>query len=536
MPFTYPSTIYDKPRNLLSVLGTFWADIYERKDQVSSLVRGKAVVEMQTMLDLMEVIASLSRYTVPIYHKDNWYQLRLLASQQNTAATSLARYDGKYDYDTGLRYDVPPESQYFAFPLPANLDEIPCILNRFIEPTLTWTNSIDYQIDQQSRSLVFHKDPFTDPRVLLRPVYDQGVIVDQEAILWVFRGSWDWQLVYQQFAYVLGLRLKSSVGYRDLMNTLFDAIVGGTAHRQVQLAFSAMTGIPLVREAEETVKEIALDKSARLIITDRHVYKFVPDAMPVVAVGDVVHAGDSLTDALQFFEFNRGQVDDSLRGLAMGEGFLASCYYGDLIFENKEVPLEVITDDPSGFTKIKFPLGGFPADVERFFADLHANGIAAATTPIAECEDCETVIHPGQPCETEDVVLRRGTLAHLLDIRPTRQGEPTAAALPAYINPLKFLIENVLRNNAALVRVRVGQLGPQGVGLQNARLLRKIVPPHTALIVLLELTPASDSVTTNRIAETISTFDAVNPVSDTISAARIREGRPVVRMVSGTCQ
>jgi hypothetical protein len=536
MPYIYPSTIYDKPRNLLAVLGTFWADVYERKDQVSSLVRGKAVVEMQTMLDVLELIASLSRYTVPIFHKDNWYQLRLLASERNTALTSLARFDGTYNYDAGLSFDVPPETQYYAFPLPTNLEEVPCILNRFIEPTLTWTNTIDYQVDLQARALVFYKDPFADPRVLLRPVYEAGAVVDQEAIIWVFRGSFDWNLIYQQFAYVLGLRLRSSTGYRDLMNTLFDAIVGGTAHRQVQLAFSAMTGIPLVREAEETVKEIALDKSARLIITDRNVYKFVPEATPIVAVGDVVQAGDSLTDALQFFEFNRGQVSDTLRGLAMGEGFLASCYYGDLIFENKEVPLEVITDDPSGFTKLKFALGGFPADVERFFADLHEAGVAAATQPIADCEDCETIIHPGQPCETDDVVLRRGTLAHLLDTRPVRQGEPTAAALPAYINPLKFLVENVLRNNAALIRIRTGQLGPQGVGLQNARLLQKIVPPHTALIVLLELTPATDSVTTNRIAETISTFTAVNPVSDTINAARIREGSPVVRMVSGTCQ
>jgi hypothetical protein len=529
----YPATIYDQPKVLLSTMGTFWADIYDRKDQVSAYVQAKANLELQSMLDAAQTIAALSRYEVPIFHRDNWYLLVVRESQRNSAATSLPRYDTGLVYDGIDSYDVPLISDAHAFPLPKDLVDAPLVLNRFLSASLTWTKNVDFTIDTTIGAITFRQNPFTDPRVTVRPVYEDGTIVDREALLWVFKGDFDWETIYRQFGYVLDLRLKSSQGYREIMNAVFDSIVGGTAKRQVEAAFSAMTGVPLVEEATETVEFIELDKSHRLIITDQHVYKFHPDANPIVSVGDTVHAGDPLVDSFLFFEFNRGQLDDRLQALAMGPGFLASCYYGDLVFENKEFPLEVITDDPSGFTKLRFPLGGFPLDVDRFFDDLHANGVAEALRPIDNCEDVSTLRIPGDGCDTEDQHYRRGTLAHLLDQRPVRDGEPTAAALPTTINPLLFLAQNILRSNCVVVQIKASTLG-QGVGLRNSRLLRKIVPPQTALIVIVELTPAADSVTTNAVGETVGTFAAMEPRRDEIAA--VSEHRPQLRLVSGVCQ
>jgi hypothetical protein len=532
----FPAGIYDQPKALLQSLGNFWADIYDRRDQISSYVRAKAGVETQSMLDLLATIAALSRYTVPLFHKDNWFELTLLESQRNGPQTGLIRYgDTGIVYDGIYSYDVPVDSDKHAFPLPNSLVDAPLILDRFISPTLSWAKNVDFTIDSPRGSLTFRINPFTDPRVLVRPVYKDGAIIDREAVLWIFRGDFDFETIYQQFGYVLGLRLKSSEGYRQLMNAIFDAIVGGTARRQLELAFVAMTGIPLVQEATETVQAIDLDKSNRLIITDRHVYKFDSEVTPTVEIGDTVHRGDSLVDALQFFEFNRGQLDDQLKALALGPGLLASCYYGELIFENKDFPLEVITNDPSGFTKVKFPLGGFPLDVERFFDDLHANGVLAAAKPIEDCVETPKLRIPGDGCDTEDVFYRQGTLAHMLDLREVRDSEPTASALPTTINPLKFLVENVLRGNVFVVQVKNRYLGSGQVGLHNSRLLRKIVPPHTALIVIVELTPAADSVTTDAISETIGTFDALELRTDEVTNG-VREHRPQLRLISGACQ
>lgn len=533
--YKFPQTVYDQPRNLLSALGSFWSSIYDRRDQVLSYAAGKCSVESQAMLDVLELIASMSRYTVPIFHTDQWYELRLRESQRNDAATSLLRYDGATNFGEGHAYDVPVDSGFHSFPLPSRLSEAPVIVNRFAAPSLTWLSGIDYLVDVERQALVFHANPFTDNRVIKQPVYEDGLIVDREALLWIFRGQYDLSHVYEQFAYAINLRMKSSKGYRDLMNAVFDAIVGGTAVRQIETAFSALTGIPLAQEPTETVKFIHRDNNSRLVITDQHTYKFDLEALPIVEVGDEVRAGQPLVDALRFYEFNRGQVDATLQGLAMGRGFLANCYYGDLIFENKDVPLEVITDDPSGYTKLKFPLGGFPADVERFFEALHANGVSAASEPVDPCETADAIRTPGDDCDTETTYGRRGTLAHLLDTRTNRVGEPRASNLPRNINPLQFLMGNILRGGIFLVRIKASHLS-NGLGLHHARLLQKVVPPHTALLVLVELTAQTDSVTTNRITEAISTFAAMEPLRDELVTSRVREGKIAVRLVSGTCQ
>jgi hypothetical protein len=352
------------------------------------------------------------------------------------------------------------------------------------------------------------------------------VVVDEVATLWVFRGQFDWEQVYRQFAYVLGLKLQSSSGYRDIMNAVFDSIVGGTTQRAMQLAMSVITGIPLVVETEETVVEVTTDANHLLVVTDQHAYRFKNTATATAAAGDVVHTGDSLVDALAFYELNHGDVPTAIPALAMGAGFLASCYYGDLVFENKSVPLETTEaeDAPYGYTYVRFGLGGFPLDVTKFFDDMHLRGIAEAERPIAECEDVETITIP--EIGMDDRYIRRGTLAHRLDTRTTRVGEPTAAALPATINPLQFLVANVLRNNLTVIRVNMSGLGADALGLHHAELLHRIMPPHTAVIVLVVLDTEVDSIdpATYINDSTVTTLIGVNPRVDTILAADIYDG------------
>lgn len=530
--FPFPNTVYDEPQNLLAVLGSWWADDYASKDQVSSLVRGKAQVENQTMLDVMELIASLSRFSVPIYHTDNWYPLYIKASERNDANTSLLRYNGSRNYDQGDHFDVPQQSPYHAFPKPADLVEAPLIMNRFTDPTLTQNQNIDYIL--QDNAIIFRNNPFNDPRVAKRTVYKNGRVIDTEAILWVYRGQFDWDTIYRQFAYVLGMRLQSSQGYRDIMNAVYDAMVGGTTRGDILQAFSAMVGVPLVREERETVEDIVADRENLIIITDQHVYKFGLMAVPTVEVGDVVYRGTPLTDALRVHEFNRGETPEDLAALALGEGFLSTCFYADLIFENKDVPLVVTENDPTGYTRVSWDLGGFPLDVEQFFDDLHQRGVEEAERPIDPCEELKTVRYPANDCDETEYLGRRGTLAHLLDLRAEQVGEPKAAHLPATINPLQFLITNVLRNNAFVVRVKAASAGSDGVGLHNVRLLRKVAPPHTAMILVVDLTAAKDSVTVDNVTEQVATFVGMEPLSDTVDM--VSDARVTIRVINGTCQ
>lgn len=532
--FKYPNTIYDVPRNLLALLGSWWAEEYAGKDQTLGVVQGKSQIENQSALDMLNMIAAISRFTVPIYHTDNWYPYYVRQSQRNDARTSLLKYDGTTNYDEGNFYDVPSSRPFSAFPKPEDLVTANLIVNRFTDPTLMLNRGVDWTMDDSA--IIFNINPFEDARVSKRPVYEDGTIVDYEALLWIFKGDFDFETIYQQFGYVIGMRMQSSKGYRELMNAIWDGMIGGSRRKDILRAFSAMTGVPLVRDEQETVKVITTDNTSRMVITDTNVYKFDLNATPTVEVGDVVYRYQTLTDTLQVSQFNRGQTPSDLQALAIGEGFLSTCFYADLVFENKEVPLTVIEDDPTGFTRVEWPLGGFPLDVQQFFDELHQRGVDEALRPIDDCEDPPKISYPANDCDEVDQFARKATMAHYLDRRAEQIGEPKAAHLPKTINPLQFLVKNILRNNAYLVRVKVSTTGINGVGLYHTRLLQQVVPPHTAMFLLMELTAARDSVTVNLINEQISTYTGMEPLDDVVPENLVRDSRVTVRVVSGTCQ
>jgi hypothetical protein len=530
--FAFPSTVYDQPKNLLAVLGSWWAEGYAGSDQVESIVRGKSQVEQQTMLDVMELLASISRFTVPIYHTDNWYPLYLRESQRNDSTTSYLKYDSGATYGSGYHYDDPRIGPYHSFPKPADLVEAPLILNRFVDPTFSQSPNIDFILEPDV--ITFRDNPFNNPKVATRLLYEKGKVVDREAILWVHRGQFDWDTVYQQFAYVFGMRLKSSPGYRDLMNAIYDSAVGGMGRLDVASAISAMTGIPLVKEATEVVEDIVTDRENLLIITDLSTYKFARTAVPTVQISETVHRGQTLTDSLRIDELNLGKVPSGLHALALGKGFLSTCFYGDLIFEDREVPLYVDENDPSGYTRVSWDLGGFPLDVAHFFDELHSRGVAEANRPLTDCKDHEQIEYPANDCDEPTVIGRRGTMAHLLDRRARRVGETKREHLPTTINPLRFLTQNILRNNAFVVRVKARE-ATNGVGLQNVRILRKVLPPHTAMILVVDLTVIKNSVLSQSINEQVSTFTGMTPVKDQVSGS-VSARRLTVRVVTGTCQ
>jgi hypothetical protein len=241
-----------------------------------------------------------------------------------------------------------------------------------------------------------------------------------------------------------------------------------------------------------------------------------------VAVGDVLRAGSRLIDAVEILELTAGTVPTRISALALDSGYLSACFYGDLVFENKDVPLEVNSDHPSGYTYVRFGLGGFPADVTRFFDELHTRGVAgAASMP--------------DPCERR--ARKRGTLAHMLDTRTQPDGEPTQEYLPRTINPLKFIVANVLRNNVFLVHIKSAELGQNRLGLYNIRHLRALLPPHAAMIVIYDIGGVRDALDgAQSLAEDVTTFTGMEPQADVVDTDYLRDGLATLRTLSGTCQ
>jgi hypothetical protein len=531
--YTYPQSDLDRGRVLLSVLGSFWSRTYTARDQVQSYTLATAESVLQSHRNLLETIAALSRYDVPLFHTENWVPITLKKSQMNTGAVGIARFDdGSLALSDGrAQFNQPSNRPYFAFPKLVNLVSVSQIFNKLIFPTTALMEKTDYIIDSSRDALVFAENPFNNPAFLRRPVYDGNQLVDEEIVVWGFLGAFDYQYVFKQFAYALGMRLDTSQGYKDLMNAVTTGLIsGGATASALDLAFSAISGVPVAAD-DETVDVVQIDSNGLFIATDKNVYRFVPTAAPVVAVGDKLTAGDRLVDAVNIVELSAGAAPSYIPALALDTGFLSACFYGDLVFENKDVPLEVDVDHPSGYTYVKFGLGGLPADVTRFFDDVHARGVESATTPPELCP-------PGR---------RRHTLAQILDKRAQPEyvvepqiypvDEPTAANLPATINPLQFVVANILRNNVFLIQIKSVALGQNRLGLYNIRHLRQLLPPHTAMIVLYEMGGIRDVISgADNLTESTTTFTGMAPIADVVHGSLVTDDGATARIFSGTCQ
>jgi hypothetical protein len=460
--YAYPQTSLDNAQFLLSLLGSFWTNTYEGQDLVQGTVFARGQCDANAYRQFLELIASCSRYHIPIYHTSQWHFLAFKASDVN-GADSVAQYA----YNTGLvfaanqdlAYGVPQGSTCYAVPIPEGLADVPLVFNRITSPSLSLVKNVDYWV--VPGAIVFRDNPFSNPLVPTQDLYDSGGnIVDQQAGLWLFRGKFDWDQVYQQFGYALGLRLASSEGYKELVNAILDVFTLGATASNLHAAWSAITGIPLTQANGEVVTLVDADAHSVIVATNQNMYQFPLGSNVIVAVGQTVNRGDPLVDTLQFYEFGQGNVPADLDCLAVGKGILANGYLDSLVFSNQAMPTTVTTD-PNGLTRITFPVDGYPGDVEKFWDDVQARG-----------------------------VMYGATLAHLLDVRPNPIGEPEAASLPAAINPLGFLCQNLLRYHVVVVSVRADLLGPAALGMSAVPALRRIVPAEKAMVVVTNCSTA----------------------------------------------
>jgi hypothetical protein len=500
MSYTFIDSDLHNARKLLSLLGSFWSDCYQGVDQVREYCGDVGEAAYQASIDLAETINSVGRPTVPVNHTEQWYAYRLLASQKGVAPIVYGG-PGAGNFGDGLNYGAVGGVPVYSWPCP--VAGVNLIFNRIYAPSATLTRGLDFRI--ANGRLIFLTDPFADPRFVVSPVLDDtGQQIDSQLVLWLFRSSIDQEHIWTQFGYIMGIRLPSSQEYKDLVNALLDAITGCTATEQLDQMLAAVTGCPFAR-GNEVVQDIATVADELLVITDSWAYRYSTACTPVVQIGDRLEEGDSLVDTVEVHYLNHGTVPDWLPALSIGEGLLVPGYLSELTFSNSDTPL-IVELNVDGYTKVSWALGGFPADVTEFWDSTHSRGVADGTT-----------------------------LAHLLDLRASPVGEPTAASLPASINPLTFLAANYLRHNALLVRIKTGGFGPNALGLEQLRHLRRIVPPHEVVLIVIEMPVVEDSATVDLVAETLLSYSAAEPLYEVVGPGGMGDGPSTASIVLGTC-
>lgn len=531
--FQYPQNDFDDPKKLLSLLGSFWSSSYQGNLLLQDLTAATGKAAQQSYLNFLELVRSISRYDVPVFHHENWYAITVRESEfeefkrLDTYTTAfnpvcpqsyIENYTPYFVPDPITTYDKAEGQAYgqvrvkanYAIPRPSDLIDVKQLQSNVLNPAKILLAGIDFELTEDL--IIFRENLFADNDWPRREILNAaGEVVDRECVVWVYRGLWDWQVVYEQFGYALNLQMKSSESYKSFINAILDSFTAGTSARTQHQALAVSFGIPFVVEPQETVEAILNDTDSLNVITDKNVYKFPSRTKTIVTVGSNLKAGDFLTDTLQVFEFNRGLNGQELSAITLDTGLLAYGFFSGITFENKTTPLQVVPN-VNGFTKVYWDLGGFVLDVAEFWDRVHAEGIA-----------------------------RNKTLAHLLDLRANPTTEPTAASLPATINPLQFLVDNFFRNNAYVVRLKLNR-NPNKLEFFPIEQFRKIQPPHTVLILIVELVHCDSPVIMEAAGNAVSagyletatgfpcmvTDNTINP--DTAITERLRIG-----LIGGRC-
>lgn len=501
--YRYPSAEVQFISYFGSSLGTFCRDYYKGPPSLDAWMEVMVREHEQSHDALNRLFECSDRKTIPSFRRHEWFELTVSESDLGTGTQVLPKYGPAYAHGTEIFFGQAVTANSLTFEVPTTLKRCPLLASNVGEVRAWLVEGIDYRFDVENSYIELSENLFDDSRFAVENVFENGEISDRTLTLYAYGSEHDEDTLYRQFGYVYRMKLPSGDVTRDLLNAVADAAVHGSSELLVRQVWSAATGCPLAKHDEETVEEIGEDQRGQFLLTDKEFYRLPMDSTPAVAVGDTVVLGDSLCEELSFTWLNRGVAPSYLDGLSMGRGFLPSYYWGDLYFANERVPL-VVEEDVDGKTKASFQLEGHPGDVELFWDEVHQRGVSSGTT-----------------------------LANLLDLRPTPTEEPRAGNLPATINPLEFLVSNLLRFNVLLVNIALPNLGEGAVGLHAMRWLRQVLPPDLCVIVLSSR-QVTETVTPDNITESVEAF-TTTVAEDTVDAATYVQESVRLRNISGRC-
>ena len=472
MAVKYPKNELEKRGLLASKLGTFWNFIFGSADYVKDLNNALTDFTIQKLQDLKETKQCLSVVDVPIYHNEFVMPLTLSSADESNSYVDSLTYgldNVLYGNSSGVTYTYGGNvsNEHFSFDIDSSIKRISFITNRITDPSVVFINGIDFYLDTENSVITFRDSLFENDLIAKKQVSGSR----QECLIWLNNVSIDMEFIKTHFGSITNITMpESSNFYRSAVSNKWDCAYLGTSESRIENLLSDLTAAPIA-EGNETVEVIDTEDPDRLvIITDKNVYKFHPEANASVAVGDTLIEGQSLTDIFAVYETGGGDIDDDLpsdiAAISLGSSYINGDFIGELIFKNENVDLEYYGQDSSDNTIVKFEVSGFPGDIETFWDQVHSAGVSGGAV-----------------------------LADYLDNRSNGNGPPTAEHLPNYINPMKLIVRNIMGNNILLVKLRPLQLLDEAAeNIRYFRLLRNILPPHTSILVYLELEPDSETV------------------------------------------
>ena len=415
----YPENDLDVIDKIKALLGGYWSDIYTESDQIDHLVSARATLWKESNSSWVEAGKSKSRHAVSPLRLKSWLYFPIKRSE---GISPKGFYEGGGAYGTSLLYGRTPG---LTWRLPPGVLGASQIYNRITYPSVSLFEGIDYSIDPKLGLIQFKENPFSNTNIAYSEAALDDLTTDREIALWIHNAKIDQKSVQLLFGLPIGVDGRSSEEYKGLINTIYDCLVLGTSSGRLASLLGYSLNVP-VALADEAV-EIINTEARKVIVTDKNVYFLPYRANASVAVGDKVIKGFSLSDALTIKELRRGVDLSDVAALTLGKGFIDNKFVYDLTFLNED--LDTSVSDLDGVTELKFKVNGHPLDVDHFWETTHKIGIEKGRT-----------------------------LAQALDIRVEKVGEPQAESLPSAINPMSFLLENIIPMGLTLVTIKADAL------------------------------------------------------------------------------
>lgn len=503
----FPKDDFDKRQTVVQLLGSWFGRDTTQPDQAQSIVEGLISLFRQTDVTRDNLIECMSRFTVPALSRVG-YELIRIRRESGTQDATIPRYGEGAEYGDGTRYGIPLADRW-VFDVAGIPDQIGLIADHTDQPTVVLFPGMDFDI--LDNRLSFRENPFDNPLLNAREIYENGVVIDYELTLWAIDARRDQGDIWNFYGFATGFNHRSSNRYRDFVNALWDTWTQGPSIEQVRRLALSIADAP-ISETDEIVEALTTDARGQLIITDKSVYRAHADAALLVDVGQVLTKGEELVDTVRVNRIAGFDAVENLSGLALDAGWLENGFYGELTFDNRTVPL--VTEMLDGRLRVSFELGGWPGDVDRFWDRMHEKGLEADQT-----------------------------LAQLLDQREEPIGEPLAESLPSEINPLEFLADNVLRNRVVVVQLKAATFGPDALPLTFLNALRAVIPPQYGVMVVLELAFTGDEITMDSPGTLDQPGGEDGPlvgydlgiVEDTLSPEALISESPRLRHLDGGC-
>ena len=414
--FKYPKTYLDKAEDVRALAGGYWIEVYEGKDQVEDLVDARNTLWQASLSTWQEAEKSKSRFSISPFKVKTWSYFPILKTEGTSVEGDFGgggAYGGQ-----GRAYG---QTAGASWPLTGGLVSVSQIYNRTSGPSASLYEGLDFTVDPVAGKIIFKVNPFSNSLFAIKDTIDAEGNSNTELALWLHNAKFDLRSIQQIYGLPIGVDGNSGEDYKQLINNIYDCLILGMSAGRLANILGHSLQAPVAKTSE--VVERIHNVGRKVLITDKNVYFLSPKSSASVSVGDEVIAGTSLSTGLRIQELRSGSDISGINAITLGSGFISNQFAHDLTFTNSTVPTNITTRDD--ITALSFEVGGHPFDVEHFWDVVHRNGIAQGKT-----------------------------IAQGLDLRSVKVGEPEAESLPTSINPLQFLIDEVIPGGITLVTVR----------------------------------------------------------------------------------